>query len=144
MMAAQPSHELTDSIASNQSPVTTTEGISDHAAIAGVAKDSAVHAVTKEMSVSGLPVEHTSEAVPSATSVLSSSTGRSSSSSPVQSSLDVKQESVLKKPVAKLMTVEERGEGAVGWNIYQSYFNAANKPVLVVCLLLSFILGDDK
>ena len=141
-MITQPSHELTDSIASNQSPVTTTEEVSDHAT-PSVSKDSAVHAMTKEkeMSVSGLPVERTSEAVPS-TATPSSSSSSSSGGSPVQSSLDTKQESILKKPVVKLMTVEERGEGAVGWNVYQSYFNAANKPFLVVCLLMSFILGD--
>lgn len=48
---------------------------------------------------------------------------------------------VKKKPVVKLMTLEERGEGAVGWDVYQSYFQAANKPLLLVCLLLSFVLG---
>ena len=48
---------------------------------------------------------------------------------------------VTKKSAVKLMTVEERGEGAVGWNVYQSYFQAANKPVLLVCLMLSFFLG---
>jgi hypothetical protein len=48
------------------------------------------------------------------------------------------------KPVVKLMTVEERGEGAVGWGVYQSYFQAANKPLLIVCLLLSFVLGTDR
>lgn len=153
-MITQPSHELTDSIASNQSPVTSEE-TSDHATPVSVSKDSVVHALIKEkekekeMSVSGLPVAHTSEAGPSTATLTSTSSspnsdsGSSSSGSPVQSSLDTKQESVLKKPVAKLMTVEERGEGAVGWNVYQSYFNAANKPFLVVCLLMSFILGDN-
>lgn len=48
---------------------------------------------------------------------------------------------VTKKPAVKLMTLEERGEGAVGWNVYQSYFQAANKPLLLVCLMLSFFLG---
>lgn len=64
--------------------------------------------------------------------------------SPIRTSMDKKQESVLKKPVVKLMTVEERGEGAVGWGVYQSYFQAANKPLLIVCLLLSFVLGTNR
>jgi hypothetical protein len=41
-----------------------------------------------------------------------------------------------------LINKEERGEGSVGWDIYESYFKASNKPFLLVLVLLSFLLAN--
>jgi hypothetical protein len=50
----------------------------------------------------------------------------------------------VEKAVVKLMTLEERGEGAIGWGVYRSYFKSASKPWLLVALLFSFILGNTS
>ena len=80
------------------------------------------------------------------TSSSASSSSTSSSASPSfspNSPVKLKKvENISVKPVAKLMTVEERGEGAVGWDVYRGYFKAANRPILIVCLILSFVLGE--
>ena len=40
------------------------------------------------------------------------------------------------------MTKEERAEGSVGMHIYSSYLQAANKPLLMLCMLSAFILSN--
>ena len=82
-----------------------------------------------------------SHSSPTSTTTTTTTTS-SSSGSPVHLVDSKKIEDVTKKPVVKLMTQEERGEGAVGWSVYQGYFQAANKPLLLVCLVLSFVLGE--
>ena len=47
----------------------------------------------------------------------------------------------VKTPI-KLMTAEERGEGAVGVKIYQMYLRAANKPILIFAVLFSFVFSN--
>lgn len=42
----------------------------------------------------------------------------------------------------KLMTVEERGEGAVGFELYKTYINAMNKPVLLALVMVSFAMAN--
>lgn len=42
----------------------------------------------------------------------------------------------------KLMTMEERGEGAVGLKVYQSYLRAANKPLLMFGVIFSFVFSN--
>ena len=148
MMAVLPSHELTDQLASahntrdsatststSTSTSTQTDELNINENVDKVA--SPVHGTIpteNRESVIGMGMNMDSKEPTS--SILSSI-----STSPVHSVTEKKLESVLKKPVAKLMTSEERGEGAVGWGVYQSYFQAANKPLLLICLLLSFVLG---
>lgn len=138
MMAVLPPHELTDQIASAlHTPAPTSTH--SHAEEEDVTKNvkevvSPLHSAT-----SSEDKESVMSSKESASSILSSI-----GTSPVHSVTEKKQESVSKKPVAKLMTIEERGEGAVGWGVYQSYFQAANKPLLLVCLLLSFVLGTTE
>lgn len=134
-MAVLPPHELTDQIASalHTPAPTSTRAHAEEEDITKNVKEvvSPLHSAT--------PSEDKESVMSSkepASSILSSIR-----TSPVHSATEKKQESVSKKPVAKLMTIEERGEGAVGWGVYQSYFQAANKPLLLVCLLLSFVLG---
>ena len=44
--------------------------------------------------------------------------------------------------VRKLMTAEERGEGAVGWAVYRAYLLAANKPAMIAAMMASYALGN--
>ena len=46
------------------------------------------------------------------------------------------------KKETKLMTAEERGEGAVGWAVYRSYLLAANRPTMILAMFVSFFLGN--
>lgn len=46
-----------------------------------------------------------------------------------------------KLPV-KLMTKEDRGEGAVGWDVYRSYLTATGSPVLVSLVFASIITSS--
>lgn len=46
------------------------------------------------------------------------------------------------RPTGKIMTTEERAEGVVGLHIYRAYLKAANKPVLMVMIVASFILAN--
>lgn len=46
------------------------------------------------------------------------------------------------KEVRKLMTVEDRAEGAVGWDVYKSYIKAANRPLLLFAAISSFVLSN--
>jgi hypothetical protein len=139
MMAVLPPHELTDQIASALHTPAPTSTYSHAEEEEDVTKNvnevvSPLHSTT-----SSEDKESVMSSKEHASSILSSiGTG------PVHSVTEKKQESVSKKPVAKLMTIEERGEGAVGWGVYQSYFQAANKPLLLVCLLLSFVLGTTE
>ena len=45
-------------------------------------------------------------------------------------------------PNKKLMTVEERGEGAVGLDMYNMYIKAMNKPLLLVLVIVSFAMAN--
>ena len=140
MMAVLPPHELTDQIASalhTPAPTSTNTHAEEEE------EDDTKN--VKEV-VSPLHSATSSEDRESVMSrqELASSILSSIGTGPVHSVTEKKQESVSKKPVAKLMTIEERGEGAVGWGVYQSYFQAANKPLLLVCLLLSFVLGTTE
>ena len=45
-------------------------------------------------------------------------------------------------PVRKLMTAEERGEGAVGWSFYRAYLLAADKPAMIAMMMASYGLGN--
>lgn len=45
-------------------------------------------------------------------------------------------------PPKKLMTVEERAEGTVGWHVYQTYIKAANNPWLILATLGSFMIAN--
>ena len=47
-----------------------------------------------------------------------------------------------KSTMSKLITAEDRGEGAVGWDIYQAYIKAANNPLLMATLIASFLLAN--
>ena len=120
MTALSPSYELIDRIASSNQDIQIEQ--SQHAE--SVDSDTVLAAESAEVFESGAKF------------------APSSSGSPVKK---VEKNKVIgdvtKKPAVKLMTLEERGEGAVGWNVYQSYFQAANKPLLLVCLMLSFFLG---
>lgn len=49
--------------------------------------------------------------------------------------------STRKCPV-RLMTKEERAEGAVGYHVYRAYVTAANKPVLLALLAAAVLLGN--
>jgi hypothetical protein len=46
------------------------------------------------------------------------------------------------KAPKKLITAEERGEGAVGLGVYRSYLKASNKPALIALVLVSFVLAN--
>eukprot|EP00595_Chromulina_sp_UTEXLB2642_P001507 CAMPEP_0196768370 /NCGR_PEP_ID=MMETSP1095-20130614/42666_1 /TAXON_ID=96789 ORGANISM="Chromulina nebulosa, Strain UTEXLB2642" /NCGR_SAMPLE_ID=MMETSP1095 /ASSEMBLY_ACC=CAM_ASM_000446 /LENGTH=239 /DNA_ID=CAMNT_0042137851 /DNA_START=2115 /DNA_END=2831 /DNA_ORIENTATION=- len=48
----------------------------------------------------------------------------------------------ITKSVKKLMTVEERKEGAVSWPTYKYYLDSAKNPLLLSTILLSFILAN--
>ena len=144
MMAVLPSHELTDQLAS-------AHNTRDSAASAATSTSTSAQAdelnINENVNKGASPLHGTIptenwESVMGMGSVEPTSSILSSiGTSPVHSVTEKKQENVSKKPVAKLMTSEERGEGAVGWGVYQSYFQAANKPLLLICLLLSFVLG---
>eukprot|EP01038_Epipyxis_sp_PR26KG_P011238 gene11238-15079_t len=41
-----------------------------------------------------------------------------------------------------LMTKEERGEGAVGWGVYQAYLKSANNPLMLLVVVSCFIFGN--
>jgi hypothetical protein len=141
MMAVLPPHELTDQIASAlHTPAPTSTSTHSHA--------EEEENITKNVKEVVSPL-HSATSSEDKESVMSSKEPASPiltsiGTGPVRSVTEKKQESVSKKPVAKLMTIEERGEGAVGWGVYQSYFQAANKPLLLVCLLLSFVLGTTQ
>lgn len=45
-------------------------------------------------------------------------------------------------PPKKLMTVEERGEGAVSLSVYKAYIDAARKPTLLVLIIASFLMAN--
>lgn len=148
MMAVLPSHELTDQLAS-------AHNTRDSAASAATSTSTSTSAQADELNINEnvnkvasplhgtIPTENRESVMSMSmdSKEPSSSILSSIGTSPVHSVTEKKQENVSKKPVAKLMTSEERGEGAVGWGVYQSYFQAANKPLLLVCLLLSFVLG---
>lgn len=44
----------------------------------------------------------------------------------------------------QLITKEDRGEGAVSWPIYRSYFTEAKKPWLLALVTLSFVLANTS
>ena len=144
MMAVLPPHELTDQLASahhtRDTATPDATSTTSHAGESDTAKN--VNEVISAI-YSTKPSEKDKESVMISNEPISSILS-SIGTGPVRSVTEKKQESVLKKPVAKLMTIEERGEGAVGWGVYQSYFQAANKPLLLVCLLLSFVLGTAE
>lgn len=48
------------------------------------------------------------------------------------------------KGTRSLMSKEERGEGAVSFDIYKSYFLAANKPLMALLIVASFALGNTR
>lgn len=50
----------------------------------------------------------------------------------------------LHKPPSTLMTVEERGEGAVSAGMYAAYLNAAKKPVLMALIIASFFVANTN
>ena len=43
----------------------------------------------------------------------------------------------------KLVVDEERAEGTVSWNVYKTYLQAANKPLLVAVVLLSLFMANS-
>jgi hypothetical protein len=139
MVASVPLSELTDRLASVSHSAATGELSAHHQAEHSGAHCDAESSVTATREKAA---DH--EGSTEVTASTAVKTAAVPAVSPVRVSMDKKQESVLMKPVVKLMTVEERGEGAVGWGVYQSYFQAANKPLLIVCLLLSFVLGTDR
>lgn len=135
MVVSVPLCELTDRLASASHPTTITDPTTHHQ-VEHLHADSDTGSLSNATHEKDIVEDHRGN---EETAVEESAT--LPGMSPVRVSMDKKQDSVLKKPVAKLMTVEERGEGAVGWGVYKSYFQAANKPLLIVCLLLSFVLG---
>ena len=150
-MAVPPSYELTE-----------LEGSSVHEILVDntghvdvnddVMKSPTQSAENAQLNSPSSPATATHSSTPSATansgvgaSVGGSSSGTASDSgSPVHLVNSKKIEDVSKKPVVKLMTLEERGEGAVGWSVYKGYIQAANKPLLLAGLLLSFVLGKER
>lgn len=141
MVASVPLSEQTDRLASVSHSTATAESSTHHQAEHSNAHSDSGSSITATHE-KAVEENHTGNTeVEASTAVKTSSLP---GVSPVRASMDKMQESVLKKPVVKLMTVEERGEGAVGWGVYQSYFQAANKPLLIVCLLLSFVLGTES
>jgi hypothetical protein len=139
MVASVPLSELTDRLASVSHSAATTEPSTHHQTEHSSANSDSERSVTATREEAA---DH--EGSIEVTASASVKTAAVPGVSPVRVSMDKNQESVLKKPVVKLMTVEERGEGAVGWGVYQSYFQAANKPLLIVCLLLSFVLVTER
>lgn len=59
-----------------------------------------------------------------------------------QSASGVTASDPIKKAPVRLMSKEERAEGAVGYHIYRAYIAAANKPLLLVLLAVSVLLGN--
>lgn len=49
-----------------------------------------------------------------------------------------------KSAVKKLMTVEEKGEGAIGWPIYREYIKASRNTALIALIVLSFALANTS
>ena len=62
-------------------------------------------------------------------------------STSVPSEGDEEQKEDAKLPV-RLISKEERGEGAIGWNIYSEYLKAANQPIKVLLVFLSVFLAN--
>ena len=162
MAAVSPSYELTEREGSSVHEITedstSTDYTTSSTSVSGSESESEDSVTTleghktqdsKTQEVTAhTPVQSTttttahSHSSPTSTTTTTSTSSSSGSGSPVHLVDSKKIEDVTKKPVVKLMTQEERGEGAVGWSVYQGYFQAANKPLLLVCLVLSFVLGE--
>jgi ABC-type multidrug transport system fused ATPase/permease subunit len=107
-----------------------------------VSEEESIHALSTEASddvILTAPIDRDS------TSSLSSSSSSLSSSPSLQASIlssPTSSSSSSKGTTSRLMTKEERAEGSVGMHIYSSYLQAANKPLLMLCMLAAFILSN--
>jgi len=66
-----------------------------------------------------------------------------SDQSPNEDPKEQKPTSKTNSPPAKLMTIEERGEGVVSLDVYKSYLKAAKSPALLSIIVLAFILANS-
>ena len=89
----------------------------------------------EEMTKTANVVEAQTQAVPTEKAVLAQT------ASEVKTQVDVSPTTKKKSPI-KLMTIEDRGEGAVKLDVYKSYIKATKNPVLLAAIVSSFLLAN--
>jgi ABC-type multidrug transport system fused ATPase/permease subunit len=100
--------------------------------------------IRRRLPGSSLPIPNAGAVMPKRILASSPAASKPQSSSkagtpPVSSSTTA---AIAERGPKKLMTTEERGEGAVSWAVYRHYIKSAKSPLLIAMMIISFMLAN--